>query len=232
MQKNVINDDQSTAGSRTEMAYQVLRAEILRGELLPGQRLRAAELETRFKLGLTPIREALMRLGTEDLVLVESNRGARVKGVSQEEFADLMRTRREVERLCLRESVLRGDAQWEAELIASLHMLSRAELPAAGAEDGALAQITADWEKCHRRFHTALVSACGSAWLLKFWNQLVDHSERYRKIRLHTPLAARNVQAEHQDLLDAALARDFGRLTELMEQHLQGTEKAVTAMLG
>ena len=47
----------------------------------------------------------------------------------------------------------------------------------------------------------ALVSACGSEWLLQFWNQLADHSERYRKIRLHGPLVARNVQAEHQALL-------------------------------
>ena len=213
------------------MAYQVLRAEILRGELLPGQRLRAAELEARFKLGLTPIREALMRLGTEDLVLVESNRGARVKGVSKAEFEDLMHTRREIERLCLRESVLQGDAQWEAELIASLHMLSRTAFPVDDAGDGVSAQATADWEKCHRRFHAALVSACDSAWLLKFWNQLVDHSERYRKIRFHTPLAARNVQSEHQSLLEAALARDSTKVIELMEQHLQGTEKAVGDML-
>ena len=60
MQNTLLEGDQSSAGSRTELAYQVLRSEILRGALLPGQRLRAADLEARVSLGLTPIREALM----------------------------------------------------------------------------------------------------------------------------------------------------------------------------
>ena len=67
--------------------------------------------------------------------------------------------------------------------------------------------------------------------MLRFWNQLVDHSERYRKLRLTTELVPRNVAAEHEDLLEAALARNVERVTELMEQHLQGTERAILAML-
>ena len=234
MQNTLLEGDQSSAGSRTELAYQVLRSEILRGALLPGQRLRAADLEARFSLGLTPIREALMRLGTEGLVIAESNRGARVKGVSQAEFADLMKTRREVERICLRDSVTAGDARWEAELIAAMHMLSRAQLPDASAaqeRDDSSADGTGQWEACHRRFHTALVSACGSPWMLRFWNQLVDHSERYRKLRFSTPLVPRNVEAEHQELLETALRRDVAACVDLMDRHLQGTEKAVQHML-
>ena len=227
MQSSVLNADQSAAGNRADVAYQVLRAEILSGGLVPGQRLRAADLDARFQLGLTPIREALMRLGTEDLVVTESNRGASVKGVSVADFCDLMQTRRRVERLCLQDSITQGGAEWEAELVASLHMLSRMPLPGS---DGAAASA-GQWEQCHRRFHLGLVGACGSPWMLRFWNQLVDHSERYRKLRLTTELVPRNVTAEHEDLLEAALARNVERVTELMEQHLQGTERAILAML-
>lgn len=230
MQNSVINGDPSGAGSRTELAYQVLRTEILRGELQPGQRLRAADLEARFSLGLTPIREALMRLGTEDLVIAESNRGARVKGVSQAEFADLMKSRREIERVCLYNSVIAGDARWEADLIAAMHMLSRAPLPGT-AEAQAASDGSSEWELCHRRFHTALVSACGSSWMLRFWNQLVDHSERYRKLRFSTPLIPRNVEAEHQELLEMALKRDAAGCVDLMDKHLRNTETAVQHML-
>ena len=228
MQENAVADEKSDAGSRTERAYQRLRTEILRGELAPGQRLRAADLDERFGLGLTPIREALVRLGTEGLVLAESNRGARVRGISSQEFADLMKTRRDIERLCLVESIRRGDARWEAEVIASLHMLAHVPL----SDLGGSAAMSSEWESQHRRFHEALVGACGSEWLLQFWNQLVDHSERYRKIRLHGPLVARNVQAEHQALLDAALRRDADALVALMEQHLLGTEQAVNTAMG
>ncbi len=229
MQENVVSDEKGDATSRTERAYQRLRKEILRGELAPDLRLRAADLEERFGLGLTPIREALVRLGMEGLVAVESNRGARVRGISAEEFADLMQTRRGIERLCLAESIRRGDASWEAEAVASLHVLTHVPLP----DFGNTTDISSEWESQHRRFHTALVNACGSEWLLQFWNQLVDHSERYRKMRLNGPLVARgDVRAEHQALLDAALRRDADAAIALMEQHLRGTEEAVKAAMG
>jgi len=217
----------SDPGSRTERAYQRLRAEILQGGLQPGERLRAADLDQRFNLGLTPIREALVRLGTEDLVLIESNRGARVRETSSEEFADLMKTRREIERLCLAESIRLGDSRWEAEVIAALHVLARTPLP-----DFSDPALTAEWEAHHRRFHAALVGACRSEWLLRFWNQLADHSERYRKIRLKGPLVARNVQAEHQAILDAVLRRDTEETIALMDAHLRDTEAAVQAAMG
>ena len=47
--------------SNTERAYVRLRTEIIHGDLMPGERLTAADLQDRFALGLTPIREALMR---------------------------------------------------------------------------------------------------------------------------------------------------------------------------
>lgn len=214
-------------GSRTERAYQRLRAEILQGALAPGERLRAADLDARYDLGLTPIREALVRLGTEDLVLMESNRGARVRETSAEEFADLMKARREIERLCLAEAVRLGDSKWEADVIAALHVLTRTPLP-----DFTDPALTAEWEAHHRRFHAALVSACGSEWLLRFWNQLADHSERYRMIRLKGPLEVRNVQAEHQAILDAVLRRDTEETIALMDAHLRETEDAVQAAMG
>ncbi|MDM0116923.1 FCD domain-containing protein [Variovorax sp. J22R133] len=223
MKQNEVEGAASEAGSRTERAYQRLRQEILQGELTPNERLRVADLETRFELGLTPIREGLARLASEGLVAMEAHRGARVLEASPAELADLMRTRREIERLCLSASIERGDAVWEAEVMAALHVLTRTPLP----EPGAPAAATADWEAKHRRFHAALVGACGSQWLLRFWNQLVDHSQRYRKIRLKGPLIVRDVQAEHQEILDAVLRRDAPLAVALMDRHLRETEEAV-----
>ncbi len=84
--------DTDTGRSNTERAYLRLRREILHGDLMPGDRLTAADLQDRFSLGLTPIREALMRLSAEGLVDAETHRGARVADVSRAALADLMAT--------------------------------------------------------------------------------------------------------------------------------------------
>jgi DNA-binding GntR family transcriptional regulator len=219
------------APSQTERAYRWLRAEILQGELMPGERLRPGDLQDRVAVGLTPIREALMRLASEGLVEAESHRGARVIPASQRELADLMETRRGIEHLCLARAITLGDAAWEAEIVAAMHLLSRMALPGSP-EDR---EAAAEWERRHRRFHLALISACDSEWLLRFWNTLADHSERYRKVRLlhrHIPEAGvRDVNAEHAGLMDAVLRRDLAAATVLMDTHLVATETAIAGLL-
>lgn len=217
--------------SQAERAYRRLRDEILHGALRPGERLRAADLQDRFQLGLTPIREALMRLTSENLVEAETNKGSRVSNASLAELRDLMATRRMIERECLTAAIANGDANWEAEIVAAMHLLSRTKLPTS-AEDRAAA---AAWEVQHRRFHVALVAGCGSEWLLRFWNVLADHSERYRKVRLLRRLdidaEVRDINAEHSAIMAAVLKRDARKATRLMDQHLTATEKYIAKLL-
>ncbi len=224
-------NDMTESRSLAERAYRRLRGEILHGDLMPGDRLRAGDLQGRFDLGLTPIREALARLSSEGLVDAEVHRGSRVTPASREKLADLMATRRAIERLCLAGAMQHGAAAWEAEIVAALHLLSRTLLPQSE-QDRAAASL---WEAQHRRFHHALVAACGSEWLLRIWNTLADHSERYRKMRLlryrDAGAGVRDIGAEHAALAAAVLQRDVARATELMDDHLRATEEAVAHFL-
>lgn len=74
-----------------------LREDILAGHLMPGARLRTEMLRSRYGVGGSPLREALMRLEAEGFVQLEFNKGFRVTGVSREHLLDLARTRIEVE---------------------------------------------------------------------------------------------------------------------------------------
>ena len=138
----------------------------------------------------------------------------------------------DLEALCLAAAIERGDAAWESRIIAAMHMLARTPLPA-DPEDRAAA---ATWEERHRAFHFALVGGCGSEWLLRFWSMLVDHSERFRKLRLlhrHARAAkVRDVNAEHRAIMAAVLSRDAAAATALMDKHLVATESSVARLLG
>ena len=215
-------------------AYEVLRQELLHGTLMPGDRLRVADLNDRFRLGLTPIREALMRLTSEGLVSWESHRGARVPETDLEEFRDMMQTRREIELLCLIKAMDLGDANWEADILRSFHLLSRTPFP----DSAEAREAAANWERYHRQFHYSLMAACGSAWLLQFWNTLADHSERYRKLRLlrSQPEESRIRESEldnleHEKIMQAVIARDVAAATELIDEHLTQTETEVARLI-
>lgn len=217
--------------SEAERAYLVLRRELLNGEWLPNERLRPQDLQQRFELGLTPIREALMRLAVDGLVQGESQRGFRARGVSSEEWHDLMSARRELEGHCLALAIEHGGADWEIRITAAMEQLSRTPLPKS-AGDRKAAEL---WEVRHRNFHFALVSACGSPWRLRFWTTLTDHSERYRKLRLlrrkETAAKVRDAVGDHRAIMDAVLSRDTAHATQVMNAHLAATEHAIAALL-
>jgi DNA-binding GntR family transcriptional regulator len=70
-------------------AYRRLREGIASGQFHPNERLVEASIATRFGVGRTAVRAALVRLDQEGLVTLEPNRGARVRLVSDREALEI-----------------------------------------------------------------------------------------------------------------------------------------------
>lgn len=225
---------ESPAAERTlaERAYRHLRQDILSGAHEPGQRLRLNVLQQRYDLGLSPLREALLRLSAEGLVRSEGQRGFEVAPVSLSELEDITRARICLDRAALAQAIELGDADWEARIVAANHRLARTPLPR-GTDDTASAR---EWEAHHRAFHEALISGSGSSWLVRLHSQLVDHSERYRQARLlhhREPVAqVRDVVAEHTQITEAVVRRDGELAVRLLSEHLQATGDAMAKFFG
>lgn len=210
-----------------ERALRQLRDDIFSGRLAPDARLRINQLQQRYGLGLSPLREALLRLSAEGLVLAQGQRGFVVAPVSLADLQDQTLARKTLDAAALTQAIERGDADWEAQVVAANHLLARTPLPldATDVEAGTL------WEERHRAFHRALIAGCGSQWLLRLHNQMVDQAERYRTIRIlhHKEAAAqvRDVVAEHAAITDAALKRDVRLACALLDRHISATADAM-----
>jgi len=220
------------ARTLTSQALDLLRQDIMSGVLAPGQRLRVKDLHARYRLGLSPLRESLQRLCAEGMVVNDEQRGFAVVPVSAAELQDLTLARCALESIMLPMAIAQGSTDHEAMILAAFHRLSRTALP----QDADAVEAARDWEQRHRAFHHALVAGCNSPWLLKLHGQLVDQSERYRRIRLlhhqEGKARARDVNTEHQALMDAVLDRDVPRSVELMRRHLEATASATMHLMG
>ena len=224
-------DDAANARTLASQAHDLLRRDILSGTLAPGQRLRTKDLQARYGLGLSPLRESLQRLSAEGIVVNDTQRGFAVAPVSVAELRDLTVARTALESTMLPMAMQLGSADWEGDIVAAFHRLSRTPLP----HDPAAMADASLWELRHRSFHHALVAGCGSPWLLRLHGQLVDQSERYRKIRilhhLESQAQVRDVNAEHQAVMDAVLRRDAAQAVALMTQHLVATSDATARLM-
>jgi GntR family transcriptional regulator, carbon starvation induced regulator len=205
--------------------YARLRDDILRGVFRPGERLRLDALCERYEIGATPLREALNRLSAEELVNREEQRGFRVAPVSLSDLAELTKTLCWISELALRESIKNGDAAWEESVVLAAHRLSRV---AREGEEG-YASFNPEWEERHRVFHLALIAACGSRWLIDFYAMLMDRNTRYRYLAFADGSEPRDVEAEHQAIYDAVLARDADRAVAAANLHICKTTDSVVA---
>ena len=224
-------DEAANARTLASQAHDLLRRDILSGTLAPGQRLRTKDLQARYGLGLSPLRESLQRLSAEGIVVNDAQRGFAVAPVSVAELRDLTVARTALESTMLPMAMQLGSADWEGDIVAAFHRLSRTPLP----HDPAAMADASLWELRHRSFHHALVAGCGSPWLLRLHGQLVDQSERYRKIRilhhLESQAQVRDVNAEHQAVMEAVLRRDAAQAVALMTQHLVATSDATARLM-
>ena len=209
-------------GKRTQASQLLsrLRADIVRGRLVPGERLVVSTLAERYDAGQTPMREALMRLVSEGFVTLEDQRGFSVAPVSREELIDLTAARADLDALALRASIEHGDDNWEAALLAAWHRLQK--IPKI-ADDGVT--IHPEWEERHSAFHAALVGACPNRVLLQMRAMLYERADRYRRLSVRYLRAPRDDKREHEEIMQAALARDASRAERLLKTHLHLTAK-------
>ncbi|WFM72865.1 FCD domain-containing protein [Halomonas sp. CKK8] len=192
--------------------YDTLRQDLVNGRFTAGEKLAISALKERYGVGLSPLREALNRLAAYGLLIQENQRGFRVPRLARNELDDIADMRRELEGMALERAIQRGDAEWESELLAAAHRLKRAdEAP----------EMEEEWERLHMRFHRTLVAPCGSAWLLRFIEQLHDQFDRYRRLAPGEPEVRRVLDAQHGELVELALARDVKGARTLMDDHIQ-----------
>lgn len=211
-----------------QAAHRILKADIIRGVRQPGERLRIERLKSIYGIGPTPLREALQMLSADRIVVSEGNRGFAVAPLDVEEFEDLNTARTAIEKEALRLSIARGGDAWEARVVAAAYLMTK--------EDRALRRgldrVPDTWEDANRRFHSAMVSACGSGWLLSVRGGLHDLCERYRRASVFRQLGERDLTDEHAEIAEAVLDRDAERACELTVSHYARTAESLAEALG
>lgn len=211
--------DPTEAETKATDVYRQIRTAIRSGDLKPGESLRIERLREKYITSMSPCREALARLVGEAFVVAEGKKGFRVREVSEQDFKSIFELRNKLELDALSNSIDHRNDAWEARVVGRLYLLSKHKVDQKN--------TTETRETLHRAFHLELISQSDSPWLLRFYNQLANHVERYRRIFLGRNLYSddyiERIDAEHQQLAEYSIAGDNEAACSLMTQHRAGT---------
>ena len=217
-------DGDLSALSVGERAYTQLRDDIFSATLLPDARLRLDELKKRYGVSVTTLREVLSRLAMEGFVVAEGNRGFAVSPVSRAELREVGELRVLLENHALGLSFAAGDVDWEARVLAAHHRLKHSEAGVISGDDSQRLR----WKRDDMAFHQALISACGSATLMRTHSQVFDRYNRYLMLALTS--RGDETAKDHATLMQHALDRNTAAAQAVLAQHVAvGIEHAIAA---
>lgn len=205
-------ENKRAKGSGWKSVYDTLRTEILSLDLAPGQLLDETTLAERFDMSRSPVREALIRLAGEELVVTLPNRSTIVapleiatfpKYIDALDIAQRMNTRLAAE--CHTDEDLRIIAREQRRFEAAVRTGDHLAMSAT-----------------NKDFHMAIANAGRNPYLASFYGRLLD--EGRRMMHLHFNFLERTTEAhlltdEHDAMLEAIRARDVARADELAHDH-------------
>lgn len=207
-----VQDGRRVRGTGMRFAYETLRDEILTLALPPGHLLDETTLADRFGMSRSPVREALIRLAGEELVVMLPNRSTIVAPLDVTAFPKYVEALDIAQRVNTR---LAAELRDSDDLVAIAAAQARFE--AAVATGDHLAMSAAN-----KGFHMAIAAAGKNPYLAGFYERLLDQGRRM--LHLHFDYIERTsdgflLTGEHAEMLEAIRARDVAEADRLAHAH-------------
>jgi DNA-binding GntR family transcriptional regulator len=213
-----------------------IQARVLSGEIPTGTRLRQETLASEFGVSRTPVREALRKLQSSGLVVVEPRRGAIVRGPTAREVREAYAVRAQLEGFAAETAVTHiDDAQLER--LREAERLFRHSIEALiddrrrGIERDWSAE--SEWERANDLFHRVIQQAAGNRYLvasLVHLHQSFPRDLTWSALSQSSHLLAENVEQHHR-VLAAIEARDAREARAAMESHVLAAGELVARQL-
>jgi DNA-binding GntR family transcriptional regulator len=209
--------------SLADIAYQVLVEAIVNQQFQPGAQINIDTLGRELNMSNTPVREALMRVTGERLVVQKSNRGFVVTDIlSPQELQEMFDVRYLLEIYALNT----GDLSEEA--VDGLDALAQQMTVTKG---GLVYQDFKDYLHADHLFHQSIVALPQNGLLVKSWEALHVH---LHLSRLYTGVGLfdRSESAvEHIDIVAALRQGDREQAVARLSQHIRDVEQRLLAFL-
>jgi DNA-binding GntR family transcriptional regulator len=187
-----------------------LRERIRAGLFAPGQRLIEPDLVRETASPRARVREALQRLESEGLVVLEEFRGASVRSFSPAETRQIYRTRMALEGLAAHDCAILAAAPVKAEISALQEEMNACEHTG---DHNRFARLNDAW-------HDAIIAGADNAYVATFVSRLRVPLYRLLFSTFYEPERIDDANAGHRKITAAIVTGDAARAERLMRSHI------------
>ena len=197
--------------SLTEQVTDKLRRAILGGRIKAGQRIVEEELASTMRTSRGPVRDALMVLEHEGLVIRERNRGAMVVSLSAEDVEEVWSLRIAVENLAFKYAIQRAAKKDLIAMERTVNDLSRCLKESFSMEKAVDLDL---------QFHEQLVSLSGNRRLLAYWRGLKSQIW-FLMFSLNVSGFPQATEVSHRKIIEQIRRKNLAAGYALLKEHLE-----------
>jgi DNA-binding GntR family transcriptional regulator len=195
---------------RRKDAYHKLREAIVSGRFHPNERLVETSVATELGSGRTAVRAALVRLDQEGLIVLEPNRGARVRHISDREALEIEEVRATLEGMLARRAAGRATPADLRDLQQAI--LAMRERVSAGDALG--------YSELNVSFHQRIWAAAQHPTASRLVGGLKSQGIRFQYQTILRPGRTERSLREHEAIFNALKAHDGDAAEGAMREHL------------
>ena len=201
--------------NQTAMVYEKLRERIEQGYYSPAESLPEVELTAEYSVSRNTIKKALLMLEKDSLVVIEPNKGAKVRSYSKAEIMDFLELRAELEGFIIRLAVplfTEKDVQ-KLETFFSEMKKKRENADLLG------------YSAINQEFHALIYDICPNKMATDLLIKLKNQMRKYNAKTILVPGRDAHSFEEHKMILEAIRNRDAAAAEECMRSHVGNVRK-------
>ncbi|MCK2016202.1 GntR family transcriptional regulator [Peribacillus frigoritolerans] len=202
-------------GETTEYVYNLLKEKIFEWDLSPGQKINISHLTREINISAIPLREALSRLNSENLVILEPNKGYRVSDIlDTENMAKMLEARILLETHAVRNIIRLNNVSVTEEMAALTDEMF-------STNTGASNKKILDFTHLDQQFHHAIMNAAGNPFLFEAYKGMHCHLHIGRFYHVKGEIDQKDAPSEHMEIIEAIRTRDVYRAEIAISSHIQ-----------
>lgn len=199
--------------SLNDIAYEGIKGQILKGKLLAGEIYSELELARTLGISRTPVREALIRLSADHLIVFHPRKGISVNYFSKEDIENLFELRQIIE--CAVATKIKSLSRQQIQIMQDLVAAQEADLKESGGDS---------FFEYDRKFHLFFIESCGNRFMVQTNNNLRNYIATSSRSALMQKGRSEEVVREHQAIVEAISAGNIEKTMETVKIHLQNSK--------
>lgn len=208
--------------SLVSSAYEIIKRKILSLDFMPGQIISDFTLHKDLEMSRTPIKQALLQLKSDGLILEREGRGYEVRRITEADIVDLFDAREGIECTALKIAMKK---RISSEVMNQLLYLNSCVTSA---------DHERDYEKVFdydSELHEKLIGASENSRLIEYYNMILLQLRRMRLLTYFQKTLPSEAAKEHAYIFSAIMEDDVTKALSALSSHILETRRNYVEIL-